>query len=90
MHLPEQSVATVVEDRALGMLLELLDFDPKKWMGRTFTTGATASNVLSLALGREYILLEALKRVNGEREVVDSIGELGILEACRKAGIEHF
>ena len=90
VHLPEQSVATVVEDRALGMLLELLGFDPAKWMGRTFTTGATASNILGLALGRESVLLGALKRANGGNEVEESIGELGILEACRRAGIEHF
>lgn len=113
VHLPHQGVATSVEWRAGGLLCELLDLGPERWRGRTFTTGATASNVLGLACGREAVLgakiraRRAVLRDRGEgeggREVEraddagggedvesDSVGELGLLEACRLAGIEEF
>lgn len=83
VHLPEQSVSTAVEDRALSMLAELLDLKLADWAGRTFTTGATGANILGLACGREAIL----RRGQGPE---NSVGELGILEACRRAGIEEF
>lgn len=89
VHLPDQSIATIVEDRALTMLLELLNFEPDQWKGRTFTTGATASNVLGLACGREHVLMTALKDGSGLGDVSDSVGELGILELCRYAGVER-
>lgn len=88
VHLPEQSVATIVEDKALAMLMELLDFGLAEWPARTFTTGATASNILGLACGREYVILQALRRASND-EVQDSVGELGLLGACRQAGIER-
>ena len=82
LHVPEESVSSVVEDRALKWLMELLDLEPGQWPGRTFTTVATGSNVLGMACGREYVLSERFKGV--------SIGELGILEACARAGVERF
>ena len=91
VHLPDQSVATVIEDRALQMLQELLRLDPVEWRSRTFTTGATGGNVLGLACGREFVVMQALQRVEHGWESVgddDAVGELGMLEACRKAGID--
>ncbi|KAF1843857.1 PLP-dependent transferase [Cucurbitaria berberidis CBS 394.84] len=86
VHLPKETIATEVEDRALSLLCELLDFDPTQWPHRIFTTGATASNVLGLACGREYIIAEAsAHRTDAE----NSVGELGIVEAMRKAGIDE-
>ena len=83
-HLPEQSIATEVEDAALKMLLKLLDIgDAGVWEGRTFTTGATASNILGLACGREGVVSANL--AGG----VDGVGELGLLGACMKAGIKE-
>ncbi|KAH6609633.1 glutamate decarboxylase [Trichoderma cornu-damae] len=76
VHLPEQSVSTDVEDAALQMLMGLLRLE-SEWKGRTFTTGATASNVLGLACGREAVL---------EKRGA-SVGELGLLAACAKAGV---
>ncbi|KAL6907005.1 PLP-dependent transferase [Trichoderma evansii] len=76
VHLPEQSVSTMVENAALEMLLNLLRLG-SDWKGRTFTTGATASNVLGLACGREAVL---------EKKGA-SVGELGLLGACVKAGV---
>lgn len=85
VHLPQESVATLVEDRALRMLLELLDFDLEQWTARTLTTGATASNVQGLACGREYVISETLTRAGRERR----LGE-GILSSCLRAGVEKF
>ncbi|KAF2129925.1 pyridoxal-dependent decarboxylase [Dothidotthia symphoricarpi CBS 119687] len=86
VHLPNETITTNVEDRALALLCELINFEPGAWSHRTFTTGATASNVLGLACGREYILAEAsAHRTDAE----NSVGEFGIVEAMRRAGIDE-
>ncbi len=86
-HLPDQTVASNVEDKALRLLMDVLRFDQKEWSG-TFSTGATASNVLGLACGREYILNERIKsRLRPDSE--GSVGSLGLLKACRVAGVEE-
>ena len=85
VHLPNETIATDVEDRALSLLCELLNFQPEAWPHRTFTTGATASNVLGLACGREYVIAEAsAHRTDAE----NSVGEYGIVEAMHRAGID--
>ena len=38
VHLPDQSISTNVEDKALRLLMDLLDFDQEKWSG-TFSSG---------------------------------------------------
>ena len=48
VHLPDQTVASNVEDKALRLLTDLLRFDQSAWSG-IFSTGATASNILGLA-----------------------------------------
>ncbi|KAI6783536.1 L-2 [Emericellopsis cladophorae] len=78
VHLPHQSIATEVEDRALHMLGELLRLGDG-FEGRTFTTGATGSNVLGLACGREAII----EKRGG------NVGEDGLLGACMAAGIRN-
>jgi len=83
VHLPDQSISTIVEDRALSMLVELLHFGDG-WEGKTFTTGCTAANILGLACGREAVIQKRLK--DGDAE---SVGELGILAACTKAGVKE-
>jgi glutamate/tyrosine decarboxylase-like PLP-dependent enzyme len=83
VHLPNETVATNVEDAALKMLCELLGFNPSDWPHRTFTTGATASNVVGLACGREYVVAEAAKRAGTSA----SIARDGLLEATRAANI---
>lgn len=84
VHLPEHSIATDVESNALGLVVDLLDLDRGAWHHGTFTTGATASNILGLACGREYIL-----RVAGRKKGVafNSVGELGLFEAMQAAGL---
>ncbi|KAI0875663.1 pyridoxal-dependent decarboxylase [Hypoxylon argillaceum] len=83
VHLPDQTIATEVEDAALKMLLRLLHLgEPERWQGRTFTTGATASNILGLACGREAVIEVRLP------EGLGGVGEIGLLRACKKARIE--
>ena len=82
VHLSDQSIATAVEDRALSMLVNLLNLGDG-WNGKTFTTGATGANILGLACGREAVVDARLKAV-GES---GGVGELGLLGACLRAGI---
>lgn len=85
VHLPEQSIGTEVEDAALRLLLRLLDLgDGERWGGRTFTTGATASNVLGLACGREAVVSARLPP-----GIEGGVGELGLLGACAAAGLRE-
>ncbi|KAF9262130.1 pyridoxal-dependent decarboxylase [Marasmius fiardii PR-910] len=84
VHLPSQTIATEVEDAALKMLINLLDLgEANIWQGRTFTTGATASNILGLACGREGAIQAKLPIG------ADGTGESGILGACMRAGIRE-
>ena len=48
VHLPRESISTEVEDRALRMVCDLLDLDSNEFPHRTFTTGATGSNIVGL------------------------------------------
>lgn len=84
MHLPDQSMSTFVEDRALRMLTELLELGDG-WEGKTFTTGATGSNVLGLACGREIVVEKRLKAAG----VDHAVSEVGLLAACAMAGIKE-
>ncbi|OTB15125.1 hypothetical protein K445DRAFT_318510 [Daldinia sp. EC12] len=90
VHLPGQSVATEVEDAALRLLLKVLDLDRgdenSRWEGRTFTTGATASNVLGLACGREAVVTARLPPGSANE---GGVGELGLLGACAAAGVKE-
>ncbi|MCJ1465227.1 hypothetical protein MMC07_003843 [Pseudocyphellaria aurata] len=91
VHLPDQTVATTVEEIALVLLLDLLNLEKDNWLGRTFTTGATSSNVLGLACGREYIINQAIRR-GGKKsrdEQFETVGGQGLLSACRAADIDN-
>ena len=85
VHLPGESIATNVEDAALSLLCELLKLQPEQWPHRLFTTGATSSNILGLAVGREYILAEASAH---RSDAENSVGELGIVESMHRSGID--
>ncbi|KAJ7026149.1 pyridoxal phosphate-dependent transferase [Mycena alexandri] len=61
-HLPQDTIATTVEATTLSLLQQLLSFKERQFPGRIFTTGATASNLLGMALGREFIVTEAGRR----------------------------
>ena len=81
VHLPEHSICTTLEAHTLSKLLlaQVFRLPEELFPGRTFTTGATAANILGLACGREYIFQES----PGDA----SIGELGLLEASQRTGI---
>ncbi|KDN67460.1 putative pyridoxal-dependent decarboxylase [Colletotrichum sublineola] len=85
VHLPSQTVATELESVALRMLADVLGLEDGKggemevWKGRTFTTGATASNILGLACGREAVV----EKRGGK------VGEEGLLGACLAAGVKE-
>ena len=87
VHLPDQSLATTVEDKAVKMLLDFFRLDQNQWCGQ-FTTGATASNIVGLALGREYVINRAVKKVSGDTAKTNTVGASGLLRACRLGGIE--
>lgn len=94
VHLPDQTVATTAEDAAFVLLLDLLNLEKDDWLGRTFTTGATGSNILGLACGREYVINQALGRrqrnsINPNDEVRETVGDKGLLAACRAADIDN-
>lgn len=91
VHLPDATVATELEAVTLDMLADLLGLKDttereggrRLFSGRTFTTGATASNVLGLACGRESIIAQRLPKGS------PSVGELGLLNACAEAGVKR-
>ncbi|KAL8771867.1 MAG: hypothetical protein Q9209_002805 [Squamulea sp. 1 TL-2023] len=89
LHLPETTIATELEDRALKLLLELLDFSVEAWPSHTLTTGATASNIIGLACGREYVVNNAVRSNSKESTSpkTETVGEDGLLAACRAADI---
>lgn len=92
VHLPDETIATKVEDRALSLLCELLDFVPAEWKHRTFTTGATASNILGLACGRQYVIDKAVSQEwasSGVKFPRVSVGQVGLAKAMRNAQIDE-
>jgi glutamate/tyrosine decarboxylase-like PLP-dependent enzyme len=89
VHLPAESIATRIDVAALNMLLDLFCLPRDIWGlpmmagdkaggAGTFTTGATASNVLGLAMGREWVLTRGTKM---------SVGEDGLVACMRAADV---
>lgn len=86
VHLPNETIATDVEAAALGMMCQLFGLEEGQWAHRTFTTGATAGNVLGLAEGREAVVRWAGARRG--REGI-SCAERGLVGAMKGAGVEE-
>ncbi|CAK7271588.1 hypothetical protein SEPCBS57363_004699 [Sporothrix epigloea] len=94
-HLVSQTVSTSVEAAALQMLADVLDLGGDQWTGRIFTTGATASNVLGLAMGREAVISWRLRMRRGQPphpvgsalSAPNAVSELGLLRACQQADV---
>ncbi|KAG7288644.1 hypothetical protein NEMBOFW57_004998 [Staphylotrichum longicolle] len=81
------SASTAVEAAALGMLVALLGFDNgADWRGRTFTTGATAGNILGLACGRESVVNSRAAAAGAG--AIKTVARDGLLAACRAGGVE--
>ncbi|KAK5079351.1 hypothetical protein LTR64_002226 [Lithohypha guttulata] len=95
VHLPSESVGTIVEAAALNMLVDLFQLPKEEWEvggegsgGGVFTTGATATNILGLTLGREWVLTERVKEATG-KEAGMSVGGHGLLAVAQAAGVDH-
>ncbi|EEQ31941.1 pyridoxal-dependent decarboxylase [Microsporum canis CBS 113480] len=65
VHLVDHSVTTDVEYAALCLLKDLFGLKKEDWPHGTFTTGATGSNLVGLACGREYVLRKAVQKKGG-------------------------
>ncbi|KIX93393.1 uncharacterized protein Z520_10812 [Fonsecaea multimorphosa CBS 102226] len=95
VHLPRETIATTLEVATLNLLVQLFRLPEAAWGvgkrssggGGTFTTGATASNVLGLALGREFVLRKALQRRGVSNSGELSCGEHGVPELMDQAQI---
>ncbi|KIV91736.1 hypothetical protein PV10_06245 [Exophiala mesophila] len=96
MHLPNDTLCTAIEVQALNALaLDFFRLSPREaWEvggpgsgGATFTTGATGSNILGLALGREFVLRKALE-TKGVALADASVGEYGLFEVMDLAGVK--
>lgn len=74
--LPKETITVRVEDTALQLLLDFLDLERHEWPGRIFTTGATASNLLGMAIARQYV-------VGSDSDVAN----LGLFKAMKNGGI---
>jgi glutamate/tyrosine decarboxylase-like PLP-dependent enzyme len=84
-YLPGHSLSVAVEDAALAMLLSLLRLGRgEDWPGKTFTTGATASNICGLACGRDAVIAKRLPPHS-----CDTVPKVGLLAACAAAGVRR-
>jgi glutamate/tyrosine decarboxylase-like PLP-dependent enzyme len=70
--LPGVTAATAIECRTLEMVLDLLSIPRDRYMGRTITTGATASNVLGLGKS-DYLLIHLDWKAEGRKRVPETI-----------------
>ncbi|KAA8644231.1 hypothetical protein EYZ11_004546 [Aspergillus tanneri] len=84
VHLADHSIATDVESNALGLLADLFHLDRREWHNGTFTTGATASNVLGIACGREFVVRAAASKKGVSNS---SVGESGLFEVMHASGL---
>lgn len=60
VHLPKETLSTVIEKYALDMVLDAMHMDRSQWTG-TFTTGATTSNLLALSCARQATVQRACR-----------------------------
>ncbi|KAJ7889891.1 pyridoxal phosphate-dependent transferase [Mycena olivaceomarginata] len=78
VHLPRDTVVTSLEATTLRLLQQLLSLNEVDFPGRIFTTGATASNVLGMALGKEFIVAEAGRRKSPFAQVMVQAGVMNM------------
>lgn len=62
VHNPTETISTSLEAKTVQFLLDLLDLPKDEFTSNTLTTGATASNLLGLALGRDFVVSSIQQR----------------------------
>jgi glutamate/tyrosine decarboxylase-like PLP-dependent enzyme len=91
VHLPNETIATDVETAALDMICDLVDLNKEQWTHKTFTTGATAANIVGLACAREHVINTAAARHRRSRipgDLKPTVSSHGIFAAMAYAGID--
>ncbi|GAA6043288.1 hypothetical protein JCM8097_003036 [Rhodosporidiobolus ruineniae] len=76
VHWPEKTASVALEQLALSYLLSLLSLPTSTFTHNTLTTGATASNLLGLSLGREWAV-SRIQRLKGDDFADWSVAEDG-------------
>ncbi|GAA5909108.1 hypothetical protein JCM8208_007433 [Rhodotorula glutinis] len=66
VHWPEQTISVALEALTLSYLLDLLDLPSSAFTQNTLTTGATASNLLGVCTGRDWVVAR-VKHAQGKR-----------------------
>ncbi|KAJ5856378.1 uncharacterized protein N7529_010322 [Penicillium soppii] len=88
VHLSNHSIVTDVEYNAIGLLLDLFQLNRSTWYNGTFTTGATGSNILGLACGREFVLQNAAQRKGSKLQSVGEEGFFEVLSSLSLSGVQ--
>ncbi|BGP28200.1 hypothetical protein JCM10295v2_007187 [Rhodotorula toruloides] len=78
VHWPESTLSVAIESRTISYLLQLLSLPSSTFTQNTLTTGATASNVLGLALGRDFSVASVKAAQGFERWSVSEDGMGGV------------
>ncbi|GAA5994479.1 hypothetical protein JCM5350_004159 [Sporobolomyces pararoseus] len=78
VHWPEVTASVAIEALTLNYLLTLLSLPKADYVQNTITTGATASNFLGLALGRNFAISSVKARQGVENWSVPDDGYGGI------------
>ncbi|KAF3907766.1 hypothetical protein AA313_de0210060 [Arthrobotrys entomopaga] len=81
VHLPKDSIHTVIERHTIYLLCDLFHLPRSFVPGSTITTGATGSNILGLACGREWLF--------SRDDPACSIAKIGYLQAAIKSGVHN-
>jgi glutamate/tyrosine decarboxylase-like PLP-dependent enzyme len=55
LHLPKETNAVTIEQLALDMVLDLGRIPRESYPGKVLTTGATASNLVGVLIGRQWV-----------------------------------
>ncbi|KAF3212175.1 hypothetical protein TWF191_010586 [Orbilia oligospora] len=81
VHLPKDSIHTTIERHTIYLLCDLFQLPRSFAPGSTITTGATGSNIVGLACGREWLF--------SRDDPSCSIAKIGYLQAAIKSGVHN-
>ncbi|KAF3921901.1 hypothetical protein ABW20_dc0100806 [Dactylellina cionopaga] len=81
VHLPRDSIHTTIENHTVHLLCDLFHLPRSFVPGSTITTGATGSNILGLACGREWLF--------SRDDPTCSMAKIGYLQAAIKSGVQN-